>query len=278
MENKDNFLNTIQLLMDNVKKDALIKIENNKDDIIQNKDIINSLFNLLDYQKTLINQIYLFNEKIKNNDIANAENLVNINKDILVSMICKFLINLNTMFNKAKNNGNIKYNIMNKNQNFFKRGKIINLLYSTNNNSNILLSNSFTQYGSPIKKNMEKEFNTNSNSTVSFIQNTPKIKIEPNLESDKNSYKFLKSRDIIYNQKNKNNKNIYDRLYNYKDIRCDHNERRKNKAILYQSYSKSMKDIFVDLNHDYIKNLFKHGEAKDIKNTKFCFDKKVKKD
>ena len=278
MEDKDNFLNTIQLLMDNVKKDALIKIENNKDDIIQNKDIINSLFNLLDYQKTLINQIYLFNEKIKNNDIANAENLVNINKDILVSMICKFLINLNTMFNKAKNNGNIKYNIMNKNQNFFKRGKIINLLYSTNNNSNILLSNSFTQYGSPIKKNMEKEFNTNSNSTVSFIQNTPKIKIEPNLESDKNSYKFLKSRDIIYNQKNKNNKNIYDRLYNYKDIRCDHNERRKNKAILYQSYSKSMKDIFVDLNHDYIKNLFKHGEAKDIKKTKFCFDKKVKKD
>ena len=156
MEDKDNFLNTIQLLMDNVKKDALIKIENNKDDIIQNKDIINSLFNLLDYQKTLINQIYLFNEKIKNNDIANAENLVNINKDILVSMICKFLINLNTMFNKAKNNGNIKYNIMNKNQNFFKRGKIINLLYSTNNNSNILLSNSFTQYGSPIKKIWKK--------------------------------------------------------------------------------------------------------------------------
>ena len=115
-------------------------------------------------------------------------------------------------------------------------------------------------------------------SLTEFSLNTPKIKIEPNLESDKNSYKFLKSRDIIYNQKNKNNKNIYDRLYNYKDIRCDHNERRKNKAILYQSYSKSMKDIFVDLNHDYIKNLFKHGEAKDIKNTKFCFDKKVKKD
>jgi hypothetical protein len=276
MEDKDNFSNTIQLLMDNVKKDALIKIENNKDDIIQNKDIINSLFNLLDYQKTLINQIYLFNEKIKNNDIANAENLVNINKDILVSMICKFLINLNTMFNKAKNNGNIKYNIMNKNQNFFKRGKIINFLYSTNNNSNILFSNSFTQYGSPIKKNIEKEFNTNSNSTASFVQNTPNRKIEPIFESDRNSYKYLKNRDMEYNKKNRNNKNIYYRLYNHKEYRCDHDGKRKAKALLYQSYSKSMKDIFIDLNHDYIKNLFKHGETKDNKNKKFFFDKKVK--
>ena len=259
MEENNNLSDTIQLLMDNVKKDSLTRIENNKGDIIQNKDIINSLFNLLDYQKTLINQIFLFNEK--NKDSNNIENLVSINKDILVSMICKFLINLNTIFNKSKNNGKIRYNIMNKNQNFFKKGKIINLLYSTNNNNNILLSNSFTQYGSPIKKNIEKEFNTNSNSTGSFIQNTPNRKIESNFESDKNSYKFLKNRDMEYNKKNKNNKNIYDRLYHYKDIRCDHEGKRKNKALLYQSYSKSKKDIFVDLNHDYIKNLFK-GENK----------------
>ena len=38
-----------------------------------------------------------------------------------------------------------------------------------------------------------------------------------------------------------------------------------------------MKDIFIDLNHDYIKNLFKHGETKDTKTKKFFFDKKVKK-
>jgi hypothetical protein len=168
----------------------LIRIENNKGGIIQNKDIINSLFNLLDYQKTLINQIFLFNEKNKDNN-SNIENLVNINKDILVSMICKFLVNLNTIINKSRNNGKIRYNIMNKNQNFFKKGKIINLLYSTNNNSNILLSNSFSQYDSPIKKNIEKEFNTNSNSTGSFIQNTPIQNIELNFDSDKNSYKFL---------------------------------------------------------------------------------------
>ena len=261
MEENNNLSDNIQLLMDNVKKDTLIRIENNKGGIIQNKDIINSLFNLLDYQKTLINQIFLFNEKNKDNN-SNIENLVNINKDILVSMICKFLVNLNTIINKSRNNGKIRYNIMNKNQNFFKNGKIINLLYSTNNNNNILLSNSFTQYGSPIKKNIEKEFNTNSNSTRSFIQNTPIRKIESNFESDKNSYKFLKNRDMKYNKKNKNNKNIYDRLYHYKDIRCDHEGKRKSKALLYQSYSKSMKDIFVDLNHDYIKNLFKEENKK----------------
>ena len=266
MEDNNNLSDIIQLLMDNVKKDALKKIENNKSDIIQNKDIINSLFNLLDYQKTLINQIFLFSEK--NKDINNIENLVSINKDILVSMIYKFFVNLNNIINKSRNNGKIRYNIMNKNQNFFKKGKIINLLYSTNNNSNILLSNSFSQYDSPIKKNIEKEFNTNSNSTGSFIQNTPIQNIELNFDSDKNSYKFLKNRDIKYNKKNKNNKNIYDRLYHYKDIRCDHEGKRKNKALLYQSYSKSMKDIFVDLNHDYIKNLFK-GENK--------FEKKLKR-
>ena len=267
MEDNNNLSDIIQLLMDNVKKDALKKIENNKSDIIQNKDIINSLFNLLDYQKTLINQIFLFSEK--NKDINDIENLVSINKDILVSMIYKFFVNLNNIINKSRNNGKIRYNIMNKNQNFFKKGKIINLLYSTNNNSNILLSNSFSQYDSPIKKNIEKEFNTNSNSTGSFIQNTPIQNIELNFDSDKNSYKFLKNRDIKYNKKNKNNKNIYDRLYHYKDIRCDHEGKRKNKALLYQSYSKSMKDIFVDLNHDYIKNLFK------VENKKF--EKKLKK-
>ena len=277
MEDNNNLSDIIQLLMDNVKKDALKKIENNKSDIIQNKDIINSLFNLLDYQKTLINQIFLFSEKNKDSDNNNLEYLISINKDILVSMITKFLINLNTIFNKAKNNGNVKYNIMNKNQNFFKRGKIINFLYSTNNNSNILFSNSFTQYGSPIKKNIEKEFNSNSNSTASFAQNTPNKKIEPIFESDRNSYKYLKKRDMNYNKKNRNNKNLYDRLYNHKEYRCDHDGKRKAKALLYQSYSKSMKDIFIDLNHDYIKNLFKHGETKDTKTKKFFFDKKVKK-
>ena len=122
MEDNNNLSDIIQLLMDNVKKDALKKIENNKSDIIQNKDIINSLFNLLDYQKTLINQIFLFSEK--NKDINNIENLVSINKDILVSMIYKFFVNLNNIINKSRNNGKIRYNIMNKNQNFFKKGKI----------------------------------------------------------------------------------------------------------------------------------------------------------
>jgi len=72
---------------------------------------------------------------------------------------------------------------------------LINLLYSSGNNNNILVSNSFIQNGSPIKKNIEKEFNSNSNSTASFAQNTPNKKIEPIFESDRNSYKYLKKRD-----------------------------------------------------------------------------------
>ena len=160
MEEINNYSKSIQLLMDNVKKDILSKVENQVN-LAQTKEVINSLFNLLDYQITLINQIFMFNEKNKedNNNSNCVENLININKDILVSMINKFLNNLNTIY-KGKNSGKKKNNFNSKNRDFFKRGKIINLLYSTSNNNNILVSNSFGQkICSPIKKNIEKEFN-----------------------------------------------------------------------------------------------------------------------
>ena len=262
MEEFNNFSELIKIFMDNVKKEISSKVEN-KGNQIYNKEIIDFLFNILDYQITLINQIFLFNENNKENNENNnnnVENLIKVNKDILVSMIDKFLFNLNPMTNKTKINGKNKYNLMNKSKNLFKRGKIINLLYSSSNN-NILVSNSFAKNASPIKKN-EKEFN----STMSFTQ-TPLKKIEPIFEDEKNSYRFLKNKNIIYNMKNKNNKNIYNKLYNEKDSRCDHNEKRKNKALLYQSYSKSMKDLFIDLNTD-ITVIFKDNKGTNNKKLK----------
>ena len=264
--NEIDFSELIQVFMENVKNEILTKTTN-QGNIIHNKEIIDSLFNLLDYQITLVHQIFLFRENNKeNNDNNSLENLMNINKDILVSMVYKFLSNLNSLINKGKVNEKNKYsnnNIMSKNKNLYKRGKIINLLYSPGNNNDILVSNSFIQNGSPIKKNMEKEFN----SMISLTQNTPLKKIDPVFDSEKNSYKFLKNKNDLYNMKNKNKKNIYEKLYN-DNSKCDHDEKRKNKALLYQSYSKSMKDIFVDLSTDYI-----NSGLKDKKN----FNDKKKK-
>ena len=262
MEESINFSEPIQALMDNVKKDILAK-NIYQGNAIYNKEIINSLFNLLDYQLTLVNQILQFN---KNNNDDNYNNmvdqLININKDILVSMIIKFLNNLNSIYNKVKINGKNKCNIINKTQNFFKRGKIINLLYSNSNNNSLLVSNSFApSCQSPIKKNMEKEF---TNSTISFIQQSPIKNIEPifekkeEKEQDKNSYKFIRHKNLIYSMKNKNKnsnkKNVYDKLFY--DKKCDHEEKKKNKILLHQSYSKSVKDIFVDLNNENLINFF----------------------
>ena len=63
MEEKNNFFELVQIFMDNVKKEFSEK-KGNKGSIY-NKEIIDSLFNLLNYQITLINQIYLFNENNK---------------------------------------------------------------------------------------------------------------------------------------------------------------------------------------------------------------------
>ena len=57
MEEDFNIMEPIQTLMDNVKKDIFLKTAN-KENKANNKEIINSLFKLLDYQITLINQIH----------------------------------------------------------------------------------------------------------------------------------------------------------------------------------------------------------------------------
>ena len=95
MEDNYNFMEPIQTLMDNVKKDIFLKTAN-KENKANNKEIINSLFKLLDYQITLINQILLFNQNSQDmsENKNNIDNLIKINKDILVSMVNKFLCKL----------------------------------------------------------------------------------------------------------------------------------------------------------------------------------------
>ena len=257
MEEDFNIMEPIQTLMDNVKKDIFLKTAN-KENKSNNKEIINSLFKLLDYQITLINQILLFNQNSQdlNANKNNIDNLIKINKDILVSMINKFLSSINKVFNKEKDIDNSIYNINKRIQTTSKKAKIPKLLsiQTTTNEKpkNFLLTNSYANYHSPIKKNMEKEFNFN----ITFTQqSSAKKMLTAFFEPDKNSYKFIKNRNIMYSIKNKKNYDIFEKLHN-DDSKCDHEEKKRHKMLMYQAYSRSMKDLFVDLNDKY-KNLLK---------------------
>ena len=257
MEEDFNIMEPIQTLMDNVKKDIFLKTAN-KENKSNNKEIINSLFKLLDYQITLINQILLFNQNTHdlNANKNNIDNLIKINKDILVSMINKFLSSINKVFNKEKEIDTSIYNINKRIQTTSKKAKIPKLLsiQTTTNEKpkNFLLTNSYANYHSPIKKNMEKEFNSN----ITFTQqSSAKKMLTAFFEPDKNSYKYLKNRNIMYTIKNKKNYDIFDKLHN-DDSKCDHEEKKRHKMLMYQAYSRSMKDLFVDLNDKY-KNLLK---------------------
>ena len=257
MEEDFNIMEPIQTLMDNVKKDIFLKTAN-KENKSNNKEIINSLFKLLDYQITLINQILLFNQNSQdlNANKNNIDNLIKINKDILVSMINKFLSSINKVFNKEKDIDNSIYNINKRIQTTSKKAKIPKLLsiQTTTNEKpkNFLLTNSYANYHSPIKKNMEKEFNSN----ITFTQqSSAKKMLTAFFEPDKNSYKFIKNRNIMYSIKNKKNYDIFEKLHN-DDSKCDHEEKKRHKMLMYQAYSRSMKDLFVNLNDKY-KNLLK---------------------
>ena len=257
MEEDFNIMEPIQTLMDNVKKDIFLKTAN-KENKSNNKEIINSLFKLLDYQITLINQILLFNQNSQdlNANKNNIDNLIKINKDILVSMINKFLSSINKVFNKEKDIDNSIYSINKRIQTTSKKAKIPKLLsiQTTTNEKpkNFLLTNSYANYHSPIKKNMEKEFNSN----ITFTQqSSAKKMLTAFFEPDKNSYKFIKNRNIMYSIKNKKNYDIFEKLHN-DDSKCDHEEKKRHKMLMYQAYSRSMKDLFVDLNEKY-KNLLK---------------------
>ena len=217
-----------------------------------------------------MNQILLFNKTNKDNNKDNKKNieyLIRINRDILVSMINKFITNINSIFNKVIKEENKKQILNNRSKNPFDNGKITNYQYSANNSSknNLLTGDSIPKYYSPIKKNMEKEFN----STISLTQQSSAKKFFSFIDNDKNSYKFLKNKNIVYNLKNKPNNDVYDKLYYHKDSRCDHEEKRKNKLLQYQAYySKSMKDLFVDLNNGNVIKTFNKSIRNNNSNSK----------
>ena len=115
------YYQTIQNFMDNVRKDIFSKT-NNLYNLRSSRDILNSLFNLFDYQITLMNQIILFyknnnqynNYYVKSTKIYNdykknsfqkekCDHLINNNKDIMVSMIIKLLTKINSMLDIYKN-------------------------------------------------------------------------------------------------------------------------------------------------------------------------------
>jgi hypothetical protein len=203
-----------------------------------------------------MNQIVVFNMNNKDNldSKKSLDYLIRINKDILVSMINKFVLNINSVFNKDKIFGNKNQYLNNSTKSNY--GKITNIQNSYNdsiNKNNFLTNESFIKFNSPIKKNIEKEFN----STMTLTQQSSAKKIlTAFFDPEKNSYKFIKNKNIMYsNIKSKKNYDIFDKLHN-DDSRCDHEEKKRHKILMYQAYSKSMKDLFVDLNNNY-KNLLK---------------------
>ena len=261
MEEINNISEPIQILMDSVKKDIFSKTANKRNKT-HNKEIINSLFNLLDYQITLMNQILVFNinNKDRNDNRKNIDYLIKINKDILVSMINKFVTNINSIFNKEMASENKKQYINNRSKNPFEHGKL-NIQNSTtdNYNNNYIFNNSYAQFNSPIKKNMEKEFN----SAVTLTQQSSAQKIMLPLDQEKNSYRFIQNKNILYSMKKKPHKDVYEKLYH--NTKCDHEEKKKNKFLQYQAYSKSMKDLFVDLKDDNMKKIL--NKANDRNNS-----------
>ena len=123
MEEIHNFLEPIQILMENVKNDILSKSDNIEDKM-RNKSILNALFNLMDYQMILMNQIFLFSQNNQNNNDNrnNLDNLLRINKDILVSMINKFLSSINSIFKNSLDKEGSIYNINKRTQSNSKFG------------------------------------------------------------------------------------------------------------------------------------------------------------
>lgn len=293
-----NYYEPLQSFMDKVKKDVVIKA-NNSYNLRYSREILNPLFNLLDYQITLINQIVLFiqsMEQIKENNNKinfqqkNVGHLIDINKDILVSMITKFLTKINSLINQNYNNNNSKYNNKYKYNiksdsvplfNYGKNGKD-NSLYSNNSKKNIN-NNSIYPYDERffninyiMKKNKEK--NENNSSRKKLIRSSSMKSNLSNINYKKNSNKSFKNmnkhQDFNFKfispfNKNKDitvkNKRARDDL-DYKNLMAEIKDRAKNeskstdkirqKTIPNRSHSNSTKDIFIDLNDDALKTLF----------------------
>ena len=313
-----NYYEPIQLFMDNVKKDLISKT-NNFYNLKNLREILNSLFNLFDYEITLINQIVLFTQntlqnnsngsnskttyKISNNvNFCNNYNynyynkaktqknilnhLININKDIMVSMTIKFLTKINSLFNinNDKNKNKYTYNNLNKNSS---HGKMINLLNS-NSNNNLLFSNSLNSIHTILKNNNNNTNTIKSNShksnknknkpyNIDYSIDSPRSKNNRTTSTNNISNNYLKKYEdnstilrtkgsYYLNNINKNNKNVKKNKknnyeYKYKkvvtDVKSRDNNKKKEKEFhKSNSYDNSNKNIFIDINNDKLKSLF----------------------
>jgi len=310
-----NYYEPIQIFMDKVKKDILSKT-NNLYNLKHSRELLNQLFNLLDYQITLINQIVLFiqsnmeqNDDINNNGVINANylksctdynnnknnskqkninHLIDINKDILGSMIIKFLTKINSMIiknyniNNSKYNKKYKYNIKSENKPLFSYGKYgnDNTLYSNkskkyiNKNPLYPYDERFSKVNYIKKKNEEKNDKNSSKkklvhsssmennlSNINYYINSDKSFKNRNRNNDFSFiFPFNKTKDTT--SKNKNVKDDFDYTNLIEEINDDikneikNNDKSRQKTIPIKSYSNSAKDIFIDLNNDALKTLY----------------------
>ena len=276
------YYQTIQNFMDNVKKDIFCKT-NNLYNLRHSRDILNSLFNLFDYQITLMNQIVLF---IKNNNQnynyyvkscsnindynknsfqkENINHLININKDIMVSMIIKFLAKINSMLNLYKNK-------INKNNSNKLKIESKPKLYGISLISEKLLDSSYSNKNFVLKNSVFYEKKANNLKCNSSTYNK---KVKDLNSSVSKTSRFNNNNDLFdYNCYNKNNKTFSKKKYNNLDKRIDKHKKgfkcqnlktviniddnlKKKKRFLYKSNSTKNKNIIIDLNDTSLKNLF----------------------
>jgi len=303
-----NYYEPIQTFMDRLKKDIISKT-NNLYNLKHSRELLNPLFSLLDYQITLINQIVLFiqsnveqNDNINNNNSdnylkscedynnknssnqKNINHLIDINKDVLGSMIIKFLTKINSMIiknyniNNSKYNKKYKYNIKSESIPFFNYdnyGKD-NAFYSNNSKKHIN-NNSFYPYDERffninyIKKKNEKK-NTKNSPRKKHTSSAHNKNNLSNIYYNKNSNKSFKNRNFNFifpfyknkdtPSKNRNVKedleytNLMDEIKDDIKNEIKNNYKSSQKVIPNKSYSNSAKDIFIDLNDDALKTLF----------------------
>ena len=286
MEDFLDYYKIIQNFMDDIKKDILSKT-NNLYNLKHSRDILNSLFNLFDYQITFMNQIVLFSKSTQNypnyyqySNYMNKDNissikihvnhLINTNKDIMISMIMKFLSKINLIISRYKNNksteknNNTLINLKNESKPLFNQGKYINSLYSNSNNnsfyfnsSNKLNNNSNNKFSTILYKSPDKIKNhKNKNSSISKSNKiTSKVKNSPyfNYENNKNNNSILLKKKIS-NNNNMNNKSKF--IYRGLETDTINGKKIKDKKCLKKSNSTINKDITIDLNDKALKTLF----------------------
>lgn len=263
--------------MDDVKKEIISKT-NNLYNLKHSRDILNSLFNLFDYQISLINQIILFNQSInqKNNNFDyispnkdynyrfnkritetnNLNHLINLNKDIMVSMIMKFLSKINILISKYKNK-------LNDTQKYLR-----NDFESLFNSKNFLMNNTYNidetkyKYKTP-KKNIDL---ISSKAKLKKVNSAKIINLDSNNTDNLNNNfinntipSYNKTRINNLNKVNNNNKitkiGKFKKDINNKYNKSNKNERKKNLS-LNEPYFINKNDFYIDLNNNNMKTLF----------------------